>query len=164
MLSRILRRYVISKIVSVMLIGTAWAVPTKVDMFAHAIAKAEGYYTAGTIPNRCFNPGDLKGTRFEGQIGVCKGGHARFKTAAYGWNALYNQIDKMISGNSHVYHVSMTFAQVSRMYAGNSRVWLRNVCNELSIQPNATLTMFFDLNRQNYVTQFESENPWWEGF
>jgi hypothetical protein len=52
MLSRILRRYVISKIVSVMLIGTAWAVPTKVDMFAHAIAKAEGYYTAGTRDSR----------------------------------------------------------------------------------------------------------------
>src|SRR5208282_4316140 len=34
--------------------------PTKIERFAHAIAKAEGFYRKGTIPNRYFNPGDLK--------------------------------------------------------------------------------------------------------
>jgi hypothetical protein len=160
MLRNFLRTFVLGKVVSLLLIGTAWAIPVNpnVSTFAHAIAKAEGYGIAGTIPTRCHNPGDLKGTKFDGQVGVCKGGHARFKNDSYGWTALYNQIDKMISGNSRVYHVSMTFAQVSMIYAGNSKVWLRNVCHEMAIDPNTTFMAYFDLNRQSYTTELETES------
>ena len=165
MLRKTLRQYVISKIVSVLLVGTAWAVPNNVMTFAHAVAKAEGFYNHGTIPNLCHNPGDLKGKHFTGQIGLCKGGHARFADDAYGWDALYSQIEKMISGNSRIYHTDMTLRDVSRAWAGNSRVWLKNVCEMLSIQPNDTLSQYFDINRQNYVTELkelekELEKSW----
>ena len=161
MLKNFLRTFVIGKVVSLLLIGTAWAVPTKVEIFAHAIAHAEGYGVAHALPTVCNNPGDLKGAKFEGQVGLCKGGHARFKNAAYGWNALYNQIDKMISGQSRVYHASMTFREVARLYAGDSKRWLKNVCAAMGIVPEATLSLYFDI-RQDYVTQ-SIDWTFWEG-
>ena len=162
MIRNLLRMYLRSKVISLLLIGTAWAVPTQVTTFAHAIAKAEGFGVPHSIPTTCHNPGDLKGRHFEGQVGLCKGGHARFANDAYGWDALYSQIEKMISGNSRIYHTSMTMREVSKQWAGNSRVWLRNVCEMLSIQPNDTLSQYFDINRQNYVTELKSELESWD--
>jgi hypothetical protein len=142
-----------SKIVGMMLCGTAWAATPQVTIFANAIAEAEGFGTRGTIPTRCHNPGDLKGTKFPGEVGLCKGGHAHFKNDSAGWAALYDQIDKMLSGTSHVYHTSMTFRDVARLYAGNSRVWLKNITRVMAIPPDTSLAFYFTLNRENYVTE-----------
>jgi hypothetical protein len=133
----------------------AFGQDARVVKVAQAIARAEGFYQNGTIPNRCHNAGDLKGTNFVGEVGLCKGGHAKFKNDAYGWSALYNQLEKMISGQSHVYRVNMTFREVSRLYAGNSRVWLNNVTRVLSVSPEDTVTSY--LNR-DYVTP--SRDDW----
>ena len=86
---RPIRNYFLSKIVGMFLVGTLHAAVAqqpspKVIQFAHAIAQAEGYSLKGSIPQRCNNPGDLKGTKFAGQVGVCKGGHARFRTSRGG--------------------------------------------------------------------------------
>ena len=162
MIRNFLRIYLRSKVISLLLIGTAWAVPNNVMTFARAVAKAEGFGVPHSIPTTCHNPGDLKGKHFEGQVGLCKGGHARFANDAYGWDALYSQIEIMISGNSRIYHTSMTMRVVSKQWAGNSRVWLRNVCEMLSIQPNDTLSQYFDINRQNYVTELKSELESWD--
>lgn len=53
----------------------------------HEIARAEGFYRAGTLPRRQHNPGSLV---FSGQPGATPGaeGYARFKTDAEGWAAL----------------------------------------------------------------------------
>jgi hypothetical protein len=87
---RVIRAYVMSKIVGFMLVGTCWAAGAqdRIDLFVHAIARAEGFYQYGSIPNRCHNPGDLKGTRFPGEVGLCRGGHARFANAEYGWQGI----------------------------------------------------------------------------
>ena len=152
---RILRKYVVAKLVSLCLVGTAWAQTPKVVDFAHAIAKAEGFGIARTIPTRCHNPGDLKGTRFDGQVGLCKGGHARFRDDAAGWSALYQQIEKMMSGSSKHYEPEMSLRQIARLYAGNSRVWLCNVTKALRVNPDAPLMAYFEPNENSDVNLFD---------
>jgi hypothetical protein len=114
---------------------------------AQAIAKAEGYGVRGTIPTRCNNPGDLKVVRgwlYPGQVGVCKGGHVRFKTAAEGWAALNHQLDKIVEGTSR-YTVNSTLASMARRYAGNYRVWAKNVAHNLGVTPDAELWEILDV-------------------
>lgn len=145
------------KLAFVVLIGSA-AGQSKVDLFANAIAKAEGYYVHGTIPNRCHNPGDLKAAyhmTYPGQVGVCKGGHIRFRRDADGWAALHHQIEKALDGESHFYNPNMTFFEVAKRYAGNYRVWLKNVTHQLGVSADTTLAEFFELGRPNFVQQDE---------
>jgi hypothetical protein len=114
---------------------------TKIEQFAHAIARAEGFYRKGTIPNRYHNPGDLKavkGFTYPGQVGIGKGRHVIFANYTAGWNALYHQIHKMLAGDSH-YSPSMTIEQVARKYAGNWRQWSRNVSHNLGVPATTTL-------------------------
>jgi hypothetical protein len=115
---------------------------TKIERFAHAIAKAEGFYRKGTIPNRYHNCGDLKAVRgftYPGQVGVGKGRHVIFANDQAGWNALYHQISKMVSGNSKHYSPQMTINQIARFYAGNWRQWAKNVSHNLGIPATTTL-------------------------
>jgi hypothetical protein len=114
----------------------------KIERFAHAIAKAEGFYRRGTIPNRYHNCGDLKavkGFTYPGQVGIGKGRHVIFANDAAGWNALYHQINKMISGESRHYSPQMTINQIARFYAGNWRQWARNVSHNLGVPSTTTL-------------------------
>lgn len=138
-----------------LLMSAATFAQDKVDIFAQAIARAEGYYTKGTIPNRCKNPGDIRiveGYRFPGQVGLCRGGHIRFRTDADGWAALRHQIEKALSGESHFYTPDMTLRQVAKKYAADYRNWLKNVCHNLGdVPPSTTLREYFDLSRPNYV-------------
>src|ERR1035437_2316224 len=58
---------------------------------SHAIARAEGFYTRRTIPNRLHNPGDLRtvrGYRYPGQIGTSRRGYAIFRGDREGFAAL----------------------------------------------------------------------------
>ena len=172
---RPIRNYFISKIVGMFLVGTlhATVAPSpRVEQFAHAIAQAEGYNLKGSIPERCNNPGDLKGTHFPGQIGVCKGGHARFRTASAGWAALYHQIEKIQDGTSTKYTNRATFRQVAKTYAQNYRPWLKIVTKTLQVDDDDDVKAFlsdrdklrvtylaedfdlnFDLERWDYETK-----------
>jgi hypothetical protein len=110
--------------------------------FVRAIAKAEGFYTKGTIPYRYHNPGDLKavkGFRYEGQIGIGKGRHVIFRTDFYGWRALSRQILLIEDGLSKHYTLTMTLEQVAKQYAGNWRQWSFNVARNLQCSPQVTL-------------------------
>ena len=146
-------------IVGLFLTGTALgqvAQPSpQVYAFAHAIARAEGFYIKGSIPNRCHNAGDLKGTKFPGEVGLCKGGHARFANAEYGWQALYAQVEKMTDGTGRVYHPSMTFREVAQKYAGNSKPWVRIITTMLEVTPDESICFYFDRDRTNLVTELE---------
>jgi hypothetical protein len=116
----------------------------KIERFAHAIAKAEGFYRRGTIPNRYHNCGDLKAVKgfiYPGQVGIGKG-HVIFANDAAGWNALYHQISKMITGESRHYSPSMTINQIAKRYAGNWRQWGRNVSHNLGVSSTTTLGSF----------------------
>src|SRR5208283_1184150 len=87
----------------------AWGT-TRTQDLAKAIARTEGFYKAGTLPNRFHNPGDIRaaqGTHFPGQVGLNKHGYVIFKSDDAGWAALYHQIDKMVAGESTHYTVNM---------------------------------------------------------
>ncbi len=119
----------------------------KVEALARAIAKAEGCYVKGTIPNRYHNCGDLKAVRewkYPGQVGVGKGGHIRFKNDAAGWDALTHQINKIIAGDSH-YTVNMNLREIGKKYAGNWRVWSKNVAHNLGVTPETDLWEILDV-------------------
>jgi hypothetical protein len=153
---RPIRNYFLSKIVGMFLVGTlhaAVAPSPRVVQFAHAIAQAEGFYVKGSIPNRCNNAGDLKGTHFPGQIGVCKGGHARFRTADAGWAALYGQIEKILDGTSMKYPNRATFKDVAKTYAQNYRPWLKIVTDLLDAEPQDLVTDWANKNRETYLAE-----------
>ena len=118
----------------------------RVQVFAHAIAKAEGFERRGTIPARYHNPGDLKavaGYSLPGQVGIGKAGHVRFRNDAAGWAALTHQINKIIAGDSR-YNVNMTLKEFSKKYAGNWRVWSKNVAHNLGVTPDTYLWEVLD--------------------
>ncbi len=138
-------------IIALLILTNSAFAQDKIDLFAHAVAKAEGFYDGPrTLPARCHNPGDLKAAyhmTYPGQVGVCKGGHIRFRRDADGWAALRNQIEKALSGQSHFYSPNMTLRQVAKKYAADYRIWLKNVCHNLGdISPNTTLREYFDLH------------------
>jgi hypothetical protein len=156
---RPIRNYVVSKLVGMFLVGTLHAAvqpSPKVVQLAHAIATAEGYYVPNSLPNRCFNPGDLKGVSFPGQRGVCKGGHAKFRSREAGWAALYNQVQKIADGTSTKYTRHATFQQVAKTYAQNYRPWLKIVTKTLRVDENDEVGAFLsdrDKLRMTYVAQ-----------
>jgi hypothetical protein len=155
---RPIRNYFLSKIVGMFLVGTLHAAVAqqpspKVIQFAHAIAQAEGYSLKGSIPQRCNNPGDLKGTKFAGQVGVCKGGHARFRTSAAGWAALYGQVEKILDGTSTKYTNRATFKDVAKTYAQNYRPWLKIVTDLLDAEPQDSVTDWTNKNRETYLAE-----------
>jgi hypothetical protein len=164
---RPIRNYIVSKFVGLFFVGTLHAAvqpSPKVVQLAHAIAQAEGFYVKGSIPNRCHNAGDLKGTKFPNQIGVCRGGHARFRTDADGWAALYNQVQKIADGTSTKYTPRATFRQVAKTYAQNYRPWLKIVTKTLRVDENDEVGQFlsdYDKLRVTYDAQTFIETLDW---
>jgi hypothetical protein len=131
----------------VLLLTTSCFAQDRVQVLASAIAKAEGFGRAGTIPSRYRNPGDLKavrGYRYPGQMSVGKGGHVIFRSNAAGWDALDHQIEKIMDGTSR-YNVNMTLREISRKYAGDSRVWTKNVAHNLGVDPETDLWEILDV-------------------
>lgn len=105
-----------------------------VKRIAEAIARAEGYYVEGSIPNVRNNPGDLRWGTTE---------ITYFATPEDGWNALYQQVEKMLSGNSSLYRPDMTIEEIARIYAGpdpsDQENWKNNVSQALGVSPNTKL-------------------------
>ena len=111
----------------------------RVQIFAKAIGKAEGFSRKNTIPNRCHNPGDIKAIknyRFPGQVGIHKQ-YVVFKDDKAGWEALQHQIDKIVNGESR-YSVNLTLKQLGKRYA-ESGVWPRVVAKYLNITADTEL-------------------------
>jgi hypothetical protein len=120
---------------------------TKVERLAHAIAKAEGFYVKGSIPNRYHNVGDIKavkGFKYEGQIRIGKGRHVIFATDEDGWRALYRQLTLIAQGYSKHYSMDMTLQQLAKKYAGNWRVFAKNLSHSLGVPQSTTLKEFLD--------------------
>lgn len=110
--------------------------------FSEAIAHAEGFYVAGSLPNRCHNPGDLAlGDR---GLGTCRSaGYGAsditvFSGDAEGWQALYLQAEHMLSGRSRVYRLDMSLAEVALKYAEDAN-WGVNVARTLGVAVTTTL-------------------------
>ncbi|MGH9770306.1 MAG: hypothetical protein ACRD4Q_01170 [Candidatus Acidiferrales bacterium] len=106
---------------------------------ANAIARAEGFFSEGSIPSSANNPGDIEiGDQGQGTIA----GKTVFGTLDAGWNALYNQINLMLTGRSSVYDPSMTINQVAQLYTGGDQAsaWANNVASALGVTPDTTLS------------------------
>jgi hypothetical protein len=154
-----MRKFLLLKLVSLMLIGTCHGL-TKIDALAHAIARTEGFYIKGTIPNRLHNPGDITSSlphAYEGQTRTYRG-YAVFKSDTYGWAALKGQIAKVIDGSSTKYTSDMTFAQIAKVYAQDPR-WGRTVCKILQISPSLTFAEYFDMPPRVWITENYAQLP-----
>lgn len=120
--------------VAVTLVGTGIIMADKIKAIAEAIAKAEGWYhPSGTaLPQRLNNPGNLKDA---------SGKLRTFDTPQDGWNALYRQVNLMVSGLSRVYNPDMTIEQVAYLYTGNDNpnAWANIVSQQLGVDPSTTL-------------------------
>jgi hypothetical protein len=109
--------------------------PPNVQAIANAIATAEGGLTPGTFPYRTNNPCDV----FVG------GSTAGYATMQDGWNACYNQINLMLSGNSSVYTPDESISDIAASYApasagNNPSAWANNVASALGLSPSDPLT------------------------
>lgn len=95
--------------------------------FAHAIAHAEGFGQADTIPTKAHNPGDII---MPGWTGPTLGSEhiSVFADDATGWRVLYHQVELIETGKSHVYELTMTFEEMAEKWT-NTQVedWARNV-------------------------------------
>ncbi len=129
---------------------------------ARAIAKAEGFYTKGTKPQRFHNPGDIrasKGVHYPGQRGIDRQGYVIFKNDRAGFDALESLIDRIIAGDSKFYTVNSTLRDLSRKYA-TSPTWIRNVSKALRCEPNTPLWFLLDvppvvsMKTDNHVLDF----------
>lgn len=114
--------------------------------FATAIARAEGYFVTGSVPDRANNPGDLKSPTFtfagerEGQ--VLGEGIAVFESADAGWNALYRQLFLIVTGQSSVYNLDMTIAQMAERWTGSATeaaAWANNVATQMGVSTQTRL-------------------------
>ena len=96
-----------------------------------AIAYAEGANPAYN------NPGDLK----LGDVGygVAPNGVTIFSSLQDGANALQNQVNLMLSGNSAYYDPNQTIEQASSIYANGDPNWAANVAQFLGVTPQTTL-------------------------
>lgn len=123
--------------------------PTKVEALAHAIARAEGFYVKGSLPNRLHNPGDIRllpGQHIAGQVGLDKHNYVIFKNDGEGFAALCNLLNHIAEDSSNRYSVHMTFAAFARKYVGGPdwSVWLKIICKKLAVSPRETLEVYFN--------------------
>jgi hypothetical protein len=115
--------------------GDLPAAPANVQAIATAIATAEGGLTPGTFPYRTNNPCDI----FVG------GSTAGYSSMDAGWNACYNQINLILSGQSSIYTPDESIEDIAQSYApasagNNPSAWAANVASVLGISPNQPLT------------------------
>lgn len=110
-----------------------------VRKIAEAIAFAEGYYVAGSVPSRLNNPGDLTVDitgRAIGQQGI----YQVYSSAQDGWEALYTQVRLMFAG-SHIYNPLMTIAEIASHYTTTQQAeWAANVARRLGVSINTRLS------------------------
>ena len=145
-----LKRFVIAKLLGLLLVGTCWAqqsdIDKKVARLARAIARTEGFYVKKSLPNRLHNPGDIRSRlahAYEGQTGLYHG-YVVFRSDQFGWQALYQQIHRVLDDDSAYYNREMTFAQIAKVYAASPQ-WPKTLCKILQISPQLTFDEYFGI-------------------
>jgi len=153
-----LKRFVIAKLLGLLLVGTCWAQQTEIDKkvarLAHAIARTEGFYVKKSLPNRLHNPGDIRSRlphAYEGQTGIYHG-YVVFRSDQFGWQALYQQIHRVLDDDSAYYNREMTFAQIAKVYAASPN-WPKTLCKILQISPQLTFDEYFGIAPRALTTE-----------
>ena len=121
--------------------------PAQYRLFARAVAKQEGFFIKGSLPNRNHNPGDLKSPlrhEYPGQIGLDRHSHVIFKNDYWGWAALENQVRRMCVSDGR-YNANMSIQAIGRIYAADWKRWSNNVARNMGCSPKTTLAELFDI-------------------
>lgn len=112
--------------------------PEPLMEFARGIARAEGFYVAGSIPNRANNPGDLKlGAPYLPGTAI-----TRFDSVDQGWNALYRQLYLILTGQSRRYTLDMSIADMGRVWTATvseQTAWAGTVAAQVGATVDAPL-------------------------
>jgi hypothetical protein len=120
-----------------------------IQRFSEAIARAEGFYTQGSVPQRANNPGDTTDAGDVGNGVIQTGGPNGAKITIFsnvtdGWNELYRKVRRMLSGASEVYTLAMSVEEVGMKYSDDPN-WGVNVSaalgtvGALAVTPATTL-------------------------
>ncbi len=106
----------------------------RIGRLARAIARAEGWYVAGSRPQALNNPGSLKDP--------ATGDLRSFDGPISGFSALMRQVRLMALGGSAVYTPDMSLRQVGELYTGGDRpqAWARIVALDLGVTPETPLS------------------------
>ncbi len=110
-----------------------------VEAMMQAIARAEGFYVNGSLPQRANNPGDLTD---DGDVGYGTLGGAHITVYASvddGWAALRKKVTRMLAGHSRTYPITLSLAQVGQLYANGDSNWANNVAAALGVSTDTTL-------------------------
>lgn len=106
---------------------------------AQAIARAEGFYVAGSRPARNHNPGDMtadligKSTGKDGMFVV-------YANDADGWENLYAQVNAWLDGTSRHANIDSTIAEISQFYTTTDQnAWAFTVASALGVDPDTSL-------------------------
>ena len=104
---------------------------------AQAIARVEGWYNHGDVPNRCQrnnNPGNLEYNKFTESMGAIgtDGRFAKFENSDHGWIALYTLLI--------VRYSTMAISAMIREYApsteNDTQNYINMVCSFCDKQPS----------------------------
>jgi hypothetical protein len=112
-----------------------------IKAFADAIARAEGFYVANSVPARAHNPGNLKlpGTP------TIAGGISVFASDAEGWSKLYRQLNLIVTRQSRVYRPEMTILEMAQRWTATvseQTAWARNVARGIGAAAGAIMGWF----------------------
>jgi hypothetical protein len=106
---------------------------------AEAIATAEGFYVAGSRPQRNHNPGDMtadlvgKATGKDGMFVV-------YDNDQDGWSNLYAQVNAWLNGTSRHAGPDSTIADISKFYTTTEQdIWAVNVAGSLGVPVDTTI-------------------------
>lgn len=121
---------------------------TPLSPFAEAIGHGEGFFNAGTRPNRNNNPGDfVLAPPATAYTDKSDGTYAIFDTVADGWQTLEDELDLWRRNASPVYKEwakslglsdisHLTFNQLAQKYSPDGwQNWAKNVSSFLGAQP-----------------------------
>ena len=105
----------------------------RTQKLAQAIASAEGFYKAGSRPQRNNNPGDMTQDLIGKAVGT-DGPFVVYATPDDGWANLYAQINKWYSGTSNRADGTSTISELSSFYTTTEKqTWAVNVANNLGV-------------------------------
>jgi len=112
----------------------------RVRALAEAIARAEGFYVPGSLPQRINNPGDLKAPG----TAVTSSGLSVFESVDQGWAALYRQIGLIASGASAYYGPATTIRQMGQKWTATvsqQLAWSTTVAQQLGVSVDTPLAL-----------------------
>ena len=104
-----------------------------IRIFSEGIALAEGFYVTGSRAQLNNNPGNLTVDTTGTKTGM-DGMFVVYGSAIDGWNALYRQVELILTDASNIYNSDMTLREIGQRYTTTDQLaWSMNVASRLGI-------------------------------